>query len=114
MTKRIRLHVEALEDRCLPSFSPAASFPVGANPQAVVTADFNNDGHLDLATANPATSTVSVLLGDGRAASAPPSTLPAHRRRPAASARGRRLQQRRQSRPGDGHRMARASTTTGA
>jgi hypothetical protein len=32
----------------------------------VVTADFNNDGHLDLATANPAAGTVSVLLGDGR------------------------------------------------
>jgi hypothetical protein len=32
----------------------------------VVAADFNNDGRLDLATANPAPGTVSVLLGDGR------------------------------------------------
>jgi hypothetical protein len=32
----------------------------------VVTADFNNDGHLDLATANAGGNTVSVLLGDGR------------------------------------------------
>ncbi len=31
----------------------------------MVTADFNNDGHLDLATANAGDSTVSVLLGDG-------------------------------------------------
>ena len=28
------------------------SYPVGANPQAVVTADFNGDGRLDLAVAN--------------------------------------------------------------
>ena len=39
-----RLNLEVLEDRCLPSFSPAVSYPVGPNPQAVVTADFNNDG----------------------------------------------------------------------
>src|SRR5215204_2130442 len=65
MTKHTRLHVEALDDRCLPSFSPATSFPVGTNPQAVVTADFNNDGHLDLATADPGSHSVSVLLGDG-------------------------------------------------
>src|SRR5215204_758696 len=73
MTRRTRLFFEALEDRRTPSFSPAASFPVGASPLAVVTGDFNGDGHLDLATANTtpvpefpyATATVSVLLGDG-------------------------------------------------
>src|SRR5262245_44197660 len=65
MTKHTRLHVEALEDRLTPSFSPAASFPVGPNPQAVATADFNNDGRLDLATSNPGDNTISVLLGDG-------------------------------------------------
>jgi Calx-beta domain/FG-GAP-like repeat/FG-GAP repeat len=65
MTRRTRLQIEHLDDRCLPSFSPATSFPVGTNPQAVVTADFNNDGHLDLATANPGLNSVSVLLGDG-------------------------------------------------
>lgn len=59
----LRLHLEALEDRLTPSFSPATSFPVGPNPQAVVSADFNGDGRLDLASANPGT--VSVLLGDG-------------------------------------------------
>jgi hypothetical protein len=47
------------------SFSPAGSFPVGTNPQAVVTADFNNDGQLDLATANFDSDSVSVLLGNG-------------------------------------------------
>jgi hypothetical protein len=58
--------VEILEDRCLLSFDPVASFSVGGSPQAVMTGDFNGDGHLDLATANPAASTISVLLGDGR------------------------------------------------
>ena len=43
---------ETLEDRRLLSFSPAASYPVGANPQEVVTGDFNGDGHLDVATLN--------------------------------------------------------------
>ena len=61
-----RPSLEVLEDRLTPSFSPATSFPVGPNPQAVVTADFNNDGRLDLATANAGGNTVSVLLGDGR------------------------------------------------
>jgi hypothetical protein len=41
------------------------SFPVGPNPQAVVTGDFNNDGRLDLAVANHDDGTVGVLLGDG-------------------------------------------------
>jgi hypothetical protein len=61
-----RPSLEVLEDRLTPSFSPATSFPVGPNPQAVVTADFNNDGRLDLATANAGGNTVSVSLGDGR------------------------------------------------
>jgi hypothetical protein len=69
MSKRTRLSVESLGDRCLPSFSPATSFPVDANPQAVVTADFNNDGKLDLATSNyddaTGDGTLSVLLGNG-------------------------------------------------
>lgn len=57
--------LEKLEDRCLLSFDPIASFPVDPNPQAVVTGDFNGDGRLDLATGNPVANTVSVLLGDG-------------------------------------------------
>ena len=70
-----RPNLEVLEDRCLLSFSPAASFPVDTSPQAVATADFNNDGQLDLATTNY-DGTVSVLLGDGRAGSAPRATSP--------------------------------------
>ena len=60
---------ETLEDRRLLSFSPVASFPVGTNPEAVVTADFNNDGKPDLATSNydqaTGDGTVSVRLGYG-------------------------------------------------
>ena len=60
-----RLFVEGLEDRRLLTFLPATSYPAGANPQAIVAADFNGDGHLDLVTANPGSHSVSVLLGDG-------------------------------------------------
>ena len=63
-----RASFETLEDRRLMSFTPAVNYQigeVGAGPQAVVTADFNNDGRLDLATANPGRHSVSVLLGDG-------------------------------------------------
>jgi hypothetical protein len=60
-----RLQLEALEDRCLLSFSPAVSYPVGINPQAVVTGDFNGDGKLDIAVANHDSNTVSILLGKG-------------------------------------------------
>ena len=59
-----RLCLESLEDRCLLSFSPAVSYPVGASPQAVVTGDFNGDGRLDLAVANSASNTVSILRGN--------------------------------------------------
>lgn len=64
-TKCSRPQLEALEDRLTPSFSPVVSYPIDTSPQAVVTGDFNNDGHLDLATHDPAAGAVSVLLGDG-------------------------------------------------
>ncbi|MBC7820484.1 MAG: VCBS repeat-containing protein [Planctomycetaceae bacterium] len=60
-----RLFMEGLEQRQMLTFLPALDFPVGAAPQAVVTGDFNNDGHLDVAAANAVPGTVSVLLGDG-------------------------------------------------
>ena len=56
-----RLCLEPLEDRRLLSFSPAVDYPVGPNPLAIVAADFNADGRLDLATAN---SSLSVMLGN--------------------------------------------------
>lgn len=55
---------ETLEDRRLLSLTPASSYTTGLRPEAIVTADFNNDGHLDLATANRDSDNVSVLLGN--------------------------------------------------
>ena len=40
-----------------------ADFPVGNSPSAIVAADFNNDGVLDLAVTNNSDNTISVLLG---------------------------------------------------
>ncbi len=60
-----QLRLEALEDRCLPSFSMPVDYGAGLSPLAVVSADFNGDGRLDLATANNDNNTVSVLLGNG-------------------------------------------------
>ncbi len=42
-----------------------ASYPVGNSPVAIALGDFNNDGDVDLAVANNADSSVSVLLGNG-------------------------------------------------
>jgi hypothetical protein len=39
--------------------------PIGTFPITVCRADFNEDGHLDVATANLGSSDLSVLLGDG-------------------------------------------------
>jgi hypothetical protein len=69
---------EVLEDRRLLSFSPVTSFPVGTNPNTVVTADFNNDGKFDLATSSYDDATgdgsVSVLLGNGNGSFQPALT----------------------------------------
>lgn len=45
-------------------FVPVVAFPVvaGSAPQALVAGDFNGDGRLDLATANPKTGHVNLLL----------------------------------------------------
>jgi ribosomal protein L35AE/L33A len=59
-----RLHLEVLEDRCLPSFSMPVDYGVGLAPQAMAAGDFNGDGTLDLAAANSAYDSVSVLLGN--------------------------------------------------
>jgi hypothetical protein len=58
------LRVESLEDRHLMAFDPVATYDAGDYPNSIVAADFNNDGTLDLATANYSSSNVSVLLGN--------------------------------------------------
>jgi hypothetical protein len=60
-----RLCLEPLEDRCLPSFLPAVSYPT-ALAGAVVTGAFRGaDQPLDLVGANYISGTVSILLGNG-------------------------------------------------
>jgi hypothetical protein len=76
-----RLTLGALEDRTVPSFAPAVTFPVGVLPRTVTVADFNNDGRPDLAVLNmgpssPSTSqsSLSVLLGNGNGSFQPAVT----------------------------------------
>jgi hypothetical protein len=49
----------------------------GVGPESIVSADFNGDGKLDLATANTTDSTVTVLLGNGNGTFAAASQTPA-------------------------------------
>ena len=60
-------------------FAVAGNTAVGRTPGAVVVADFNGDGRLDVATANTGSSDLSVLLGrgDGTFQSAGRVSLPA-------------------------------------
>ena len=60
-----RPRLEPLGDRWVPSFNPAVPYAAGANPAAVVAADFDGDGVLDLAVANNGGSTISLLRGNG-------------------------------------------------
>lgn len=55
---------ESLEDRHMLSFTPAVNYGTTTDPQVVVTADFNNDGRLDLVTANRGSNSVNVRLGN--------------------------------------------------
>ena len=51
-------------------FTPTEVSPhqTGEGPGSIVTADFNGDGNLDLATANSGSNDISILLGDGAGA----------------------------------------------
>jgi hypothetical protein len=57
-----RPNVEILEDRRVPASLAPVVYNVGDGPVDVKVGDFNNDGRLDLVTANY--NTVSVLLGN--------------------------------------------------
>jgi hypothetical protein len=59
-----RLLLEALEDRTVPSFMAPVTYSVGTGPQAIVAADLNGDGHLDLITANAGSNNISVQIGN--------------------------------------------------
>ncbi|MBS1645984.1 MAG: VCBS repeat-containing protein [Bacteroidetes bacterium] len=46
-------------------FSPQVTYGTGAEPYSVCSADFNGDGHPDMATANASSSNISVLFNNG-------------------------------------------------
>ena len=48
-------------------FSSAVGNAISSSPMSICNADFNNDGFIDLATANNNANNVSVLLGNGTA-----------------------------------------------
>jgi hypothetical protein len=58
------LLLEGLEDRTVPSFMAPVTYAVGTGPQAIVAADLNGDGHLDLVTANAGSNSISVQIGN--------------------------------------------------
>jgi hypothetical protein len=72
-TRKVRLQVEALEDRCLPAISFAAPViyaesgsPGGKTPGGVTTADLTGNGIQDLIVANESGSnSVNVFMGNG-------------------------------------------------
>jgi hypothetical protein len=70
--------LEGLEGRDLPSlgFGPPDTYAVGNTPYSIAVADFNNDGNLDLVTANKTSDSVSVLLGNGDGTFQPAQSFP--------------------------------------
>lgn len=69
-TRTHRLRILTLEDRSLPAFLAAPTFPIDGTtanrqPVSIAVADFNRDGTADVVTANQAGNSVSVLLGTG-------------------------------------------------
>jgi hypothetical protein len=64
VARRFRPKVEALEDRCLPSYGLATTYAVAA-PYAIATADLNGDGRPDLITAGTQTVTHTVSAKKG-------------------------------------------------
>jgi len=58
------------------TFQAPIEFPVGFDPEGIVTADFNGDGKLDLVVLNAQDSTFSVLLGNGDGTFQPQMTFP--------------------------------------
>ena len=67
--------VNVLISNCDGTFQTPVAIPVGSNPTAIVTGDFDGDGKQDFAVANEDDDSISIFLGDGtgKFASAPNS-----------------------------------------
>src|SRR5580693_1620332 len=76
---RFRPQLEALETRCLLSFSLGSSLVVGSAPTSVAVGDFNGDGKPDAAVANFQSGSVSILLGNGDGTFAAAQNIPLDR-----------------------------------
>src|SRR5262245_49469445 len=79
---RLRLSIECLEDRCLPSsgvgglsFLDPVDYGAGRSPRSVTVADFNGDRLPDVAVANSASNDVSVFLGNSDGSLQPVGTI---------------------------------------
>jgi hypothetical protein len=57
------------------TFGAATAFPAGNGAASIATADVSSDGNLDLLVANPASNTVSLLLGAGNGTFSAPQPL---------------------------------------
>lgn len=47
------------------AFTPSVTYAVGKSPESIYSADFNNDGRLDLAVVNEGDHAIGILLGNG-------------------------------------------------
>ncbi len=68
--------VNVLFSNCDGTFQKPIAIPVGFNPGAIATGDFNGDGHQDFAVANEDDDSISVFLGDGTGKFTPAKNSP--------------------------------------
>ena len=68
---------------------PAMTFPIGGSlPPAIIAADFNNDGKIDLAATNTGSDNIAILLGEGNGSFLVPAILYATLSHPTALVSG--------------------------
>lgn len=64
-----------LSAACTFDLLPAVQHPAGASPAHIETADFNNDGYIDVAARRNGTDTISILLGTSSGTFGAPSAV---------------------------------------